>query len=142
MMNSIEKYEIKESGYHPFLIRDGWQVAQLNYDINQKVENIKRLDVHNHTDEAFILLQGTAVLITAILIDNQPQFGFEVMNPGITYNIPQKTWHNIAMEIGCGVIVVEKSNTHLKDSEFFQLTEEKQLELRAQIEKLTKTDKT
>jgi mannose-6-phosphate isomerase-like protein (cupin superfamily) len=140
-MNTIEKYEIKESGYHPFLIRDGWQVAQLNYDISQNVENIKKLDIHNHTDEVFILLKGTAVLITAILNNNQPQFGLEIMKPGITYNIPQKTWHNIAMEKGCGVIVVEKSNTHENDFEFFYLTEEKQLELRARIEKLTKKDK-
>ena len=27
----IEAYYCKEKGYHPFLIRDGWQVAQLNY---------------------------------------------------------------------------------------------------------------
>lgn len=141
MMNTLERYEIKESGYHPFLIRDGWQVAQLNYDINQKVENTKRLDVHNHTDEVFILLKGTAVLITATINDNQPQFGLELMKPGITYNIPQKTWHNIAMEKGCSVIIVEKSNTHVNDFEFFQLKEEKQLELRARVKELTKTVK-
>ena len=74
MAKTLEKYEIKESGYHPFLIRDGWQVAQLNFDINQEVENIKKLDIHNHTDEVFILLKGTAVLITATCISRSRIF--------------------------------------------------------------------
>ena len=128
-MSMIEKYEIKESGYHPFLIRNGWQVAQLNYDENQKVENIKRLDIHNHTDEAFILSMGKAVLITAKINQDEPQFEMELMKPEITYNVPVKTWHNIAMEEGSKVLIVEKGNTHISDFEFYQLSEEKQNEL-------------
>ena len=33
MMNNglIETYHTKENGYHPFFIREHWQVAQLNY---------------------------------------------------------------------------------------------------------------
>ena len=47
----IETYQIKENGYHPFLIREGWQVAQLNYMPEQHIDNITRLDVHHLTDE-------------------------------------------------------------------------------------------
>ena len=140
MAKTLEKYEIKESGYHPFLIRDGWQVAQLNYDTNQEVENIKKLDIHNHTDEVFILLKGMAVLITANIFNNKPQFELEVMKPGITYNIPQETWHNIAMEKGCEVIIVEKSNTHVNDFEFFHLTEKNHCELTARTKKLMESN--
>ena len=128
-MKTIEKYAIKEGGYHPFLIRDGWQVAQLNYDKKQEVENITRLDIHNHTDEVFILLKGKAVLITATINNDKPTLELELMKPEMIYNIPQKTWHNIAMKEGSEVIIIEKSNTHLYDFEFFDLTEEKQSEL-------------
>ncbi len=134
----IEKYEIKESGFHPFLISDGWQIAQLNYDRNQKVENINRLDIHNHTDEVFVLLKGRAIIITAQIDDNQPQFEFEVMKPGVIYNVPRKTWHNIVMEKKCKVIIVEKSNTHQNDFELFQLNEKKKLELRERVDELMK----
>jgi mannose-6-phosphate isomerase-like protein (cupin superfamily) len=137
----IEKYEIKESGYHPLLISDGWQIAQLNYDINQKVENIMRLDIHNHTDEVFLLLKGRAVLITAKIDDNQPHFELEEMNHGVIYNVPRKTWHNIVMDKKCEVIIVEKSNTHQNDFEFFQLTEKNRQELRKRVDELMEITK-
>lgn len=135
-MSLIEKYEIKKEGYHPLLIRDGWQVAQLNADSNQKAENIKKLDIHNHTDEVFVLTKGKAVLITAGLIDNEPIFELELMKPGITYNVPVKTWHNIALQKGSEVIIVEKENTHLSDFECFDLSKEKQNELIDKVNEL------
>lgn len=135
-MTTIEKYKIEGSGYHPFFIREGWQVAQLNADDEQKVENIDRLDIHNHTDEIFILISGRAVLISATVIDNEPIFNLEFMKPGITYNIPGKTWHNIAMQEGCQVIIVEKENTHLHDFEFLELDKEKKYELVEKVNEL------
>ena len=133
-MNSVEKYEIKKQGYHLVLIREGWQIAQLNADENQKVNNITKLDIHYQTDEVFILLKGSVVLITGTINpENQPLIETELMKQGITYNIPKNTWHNIAMEDGSEVLIVEKSNTHLSDFEFYQLTEEQQKELRKKV---------
>ena len=128
-MNLIEKFTVNDKGYHPFLIRDGWQVAQLNSDENQKVENITRLDVHFQTDEVFLLLRGKVVLITATIKNDVPEFEVELMQKGVTYNIPKNTWHNIAMQDGSEVIIVEKSDTHLADFEFYDLTEAKRSEL-------------
>ena len=106
-MSNIEKYATKNAGYHPFLIRDGWQVAQLNSDDDQKVENITKLDVHYLTDEVFILLEGNVVLITGTLdSDKPPLLEVELMKSGITYNIPKNTWHNIAMEEGSAVVII------------------------------------
>ena len=135
-MGLLEKYEIKKEGYDPFLIRKGWQVAQLNANENQRVENIVRIDIHYHTDEVFILTKGNAVLITATITDNTPAFELEFMKQGITYNVPVKTWHNIAMQEGCEVIIVENDNTHLGDFEFFDLSKEKQNELIVHVNEL------
>jgi mannose-6-phosphate isomerase-like protein (cupin superfamily) len=123
-MNSLESYKIKEKGYHPFLIRDGWQVAQLNYMEEQDIENINKIDIHFKTDEAFVLLKGNAVLITAILKDKKPIFFVKLMERNITYNVPKNVWHNIAMKTDCEVLIIEKSYTHLGDFEFFYLNEE------------------
>lgn len=132
----IERYEIEEEGYHPFLIREGWQIAQLNADEKQRVENIVHIDIHHHTDEVFILIKGNAVLIIATIVDNEPMFELELMKPGIIYNIPVKTWHNIAMQEGSEVIIVEKENTHLSDFEFFDLSKVKQNELIEKVNEL------
>ena len=132
-MKLIEQYQISDNGYHPFLIRDGWQVAQLNYIPEQEIGNIEKLDIHHLTDEVFILLKGNAVLIGAEINGNDVDFKVELMLPHITYNIPVNTWHNIAMSQDCEIIIVEKSNTHEGDFEFFPLSKEKKQEMEALV---------
>ena len=132
----IEIYKIKESGYHPFLIREGWQVAQLNFLEEQRINNIKKVEVHHHTDEVFVLLKGKAVLILAELKEDIPFFEVLLMEPFITYNIPKKSWHNIAMEEKSEILIVEKSNTHLKDVSYLELSSYKITELRKKVKKL------
>lgn len=134
----MEKYRIEGEGYHPFLIREGWQVAQLNYNENQKVENITRIDIHHHTDEVFMLMKGKAVLIGAEIVKNEPVFDFELMLPGTVYNIPVNTWHNIAMQQGCEVLIIEKDNTHVLDFEFFGLSDRIRMELIEKVNDLYK----
>ena len=129
----IESFKIKENGYHPFLIRDGWQVAQLNYMEEQDIDNIDKIDIHFETDEAFVLLRGNAVLITAILEDKKPTFIVKLMEYHTTYNIPKNVWHNIAMKTGSEVLIIEKSNTHLGDFEFFNLNEEQITNLKEKV---------
>jgi mannose-6-phosphate isomerase-like protein (cupin superfamily) len=128
-MKLIEQYQISDNGYHPFLIRDGWQVAQLNYMPEQEIGNIEKLDIHHLTDEVFILLKGKAVLIGAEIKGSEVDFEVELMKPNITYSIPVGTWHNIATRKDCEIIIVEKSNTHKGDFEFFQLSQEKKKEM-------------
>ena len=132
----VESFNIKEHGYHPFLIKDGWQMAQLNYTEDQHIDQITKLDVHLKTDEVFVSLEGNAVLIAATVINGEPTFEAEYMLPNIVYNIPKDRWHNIAMEPGSEVLIVEKSNTHISDFEFFPLSEKKQQELKSMVNAL------
>jgi mannose-6-phosphate isomerase-like protein (cupin superfamily) len=129
----LETYYIKEEGYHPFLIREGWQVAQLNFTKEQHIDNIFRVEAHHKTDEVFVLLKGKAVLVLAKIKDGNPIFEVELMKPKITYNIPENAWHNIAMEKGSEVLIVEKSNTHLNDVSYFDLTQDKIKELKKMV---------
>lgn len=118
----IETYSHGSEGYNPFLIRDGWQVAQLNYMPEQAAGGIVKMDKHLQTDEAFILLKGKAILIAATETAAGFSFTGMLMQPGITYNIPVNTWHNIAMNESAQVIIVEKNNTHLGDFIYQPLT--------------------
>jgi len=135
-MSNLETYKIKEEGYHPFLIREGWQVAQLNYLDELHIKNIKKTEVHFQTDEVFLLLKGKAVLILAEILEDEPIFELELMKSNVIYNVPKNTWHTIAMEEGSEVLIVEKSNTHLGDFKYKYLSANKLDELRIKVEQI------
>lgn len=137
-MNLIETYRYEGSGYNPFLIREGWQVAQLNYMPEQDLSNITKMDRHLLTDEVFVLLKGTAILIAAIENNNKFKFECVRMKAGITYNIPVRLWHNIAMDKDSEVIIFEKDKTHLGDFEYRELSTDQKSELKNLIIKSNK----
>ena len=130
----IEKYKHEGEGYNPFLIADKWQVAQLNYAEGLGVHDLKRIDIHFLTDEAFILLNGTSILIA--IEKNGDKLTFEAikMKERVTYNIPKNMWHNIALESDAQVLIIEDANTHLGDYEFYYLNESQKQNMDACIQ--------
>lgn len=131
----IQEFIYTENGYAPLLIKEGWQVAQLNYLIRHTFCDIDQIEVHCRTDEVFVLLTGTAVLIAADVSGAKIDYELVNMIPGITYNIPCNTWHNIAMDKDAKIIIVERNDTHLKDCSYIDLTDEQQSEIRVLIKK-------
>jgi mannose-6-phosphate isomerase-like protein (cupin superfamily) len=122
----IETYFHAGPGYEPFLVRAGWQVAQLNFVPEQRAANIHRVERHARTDEVFVLCQGGAILVAAQEGAGGLRFESVRMKPGVTYNIPAGVWHNIAMLPGDLVIIVEKDNTHRTDFEYRSFTRREQ----------------
>jgi ureidoglycolate hydrolase len=120
----IEKYYHRGEGYNPFLIRNNWQVAQLNYVPTHGLDDITDVERHNCTDEVFILFKGTAVLVTAEFDDDETSFEYQKLERGVTYNVPAGVWHNIAMDEDAEIILVENRNTHLEDVDHRLLTKE------------------
>lgn len=99
-------------GYKPLVLTKEWQLAQLNTCESQYPENIKMLDQHDFTDETFTLVKGRAVLLT---YDEETKKGYlTVMQQGVTYNVPQMVWHNIAMDQDTTVMITEGRDAHLK----------------------------
>lgn len=130
----IEEYRHREEGYNPFLVGSKWQVAQLNYQPEYAPRAIKKMDVHHHTDETFLLMAGQAVLIAAELEQNRMQFEVIRMQTRVLYNIPKGSWHNIALSPGAEVLITEDANTHLGDFEFYILSPDEQNDLDERIE--------
>jgi hypothetical protein len=122
IMSTLEKYFHSGSGYNPHLIRDGWQLAQLNYAAEQAPSVIDRVERHVQSDEAFVLCKGSAMLVTAVSESDILRFEVCRMTPFVTYNVPKGTWHNIAMTPDDIVLIVERSNTHLQDVEYRDFT--------------------
>lgn len=111
----IERYYHDGEGYAPFLIRDGWQVAQLNYLPGHGLDDMDDVEVHRRTDEAFVLFAGEAVLVAAAVDGVEVAFECVRMTPGVTYNVPAGVWHNIGMSRDARIVIVERSATHLDD---------------------------
>lgn len=130
----IEQFTCSEAGYSPLLIRKGWQVALLTYVEGQGLFEIKKMDVHFQTDEAFLLLQGTAVLIVTDDPTRMEQYRYIKMHEGNIYNIPVNNWHNIAMCRDAKVAIIEKDYTHLGDYKYHYLNETEIEQLNATIQ--------
>ncbi|MDR1601947.1 MAG: hypothetical protein LBS42_05915 [Tannerella sp.] len=135
-MNSIKKYMYNGVGYNPVLIREGWQVAILNYLSGHGMNEIDKLEVHNKTDEVFILLKGTAILIAGKPGAEPLAYELVKMEQGQIYNVPKGCWHNIAMDEEAGLIIVENDNTHKNDVSYLPLHEAQQRELAHRIKEL------
>ena len=134
-MKLIELYRYNDTGYNPFLITEKWQIAQLNYSQEINITCINKIDKHFKTEEAFVLLKGTAVLIAAVINKGIVSFETCLMQRGITYNIPKLMWHSIAMKENAEVIIIENSNTHIDDFEFYHLSKIQQEKLSVLIKK-------
>ena len=134
----IEEYRHSKEGYNPFLIGLKWQVAQLNYMPELAPGAIKKIDIHHHTDETFLLMAGQAVLIAAEIQQNRISFDVINMKPKVLYNIPKGCWHNIALSLDAEVSITEDANTHLRDYEFHYLNEKEQKELYELIQSVWK----
>lgn len=128
-MKLIESYVHINEGYNPFLVREQWQVAVLNYAPNEALEAIDKLDVHYLTDEVFVLLEGETVLIAASIDGEEISYEAIKMKPSVVYNIPRNVWHKIAMKPGSKVLIVENQNTHISDFEFFPLNDNQKEDL-------------
>lgn len=141
-MNIIDCYDPHRAGYNPFLTGPVWQVAVLNYAPAEALEQIDKLDVHRFTDEAFVLLEGHAVLIAAeICCEGIERYDLQDMRGGVTYNIRRGVWHKIAMNEGSRVLIVENAGTHLNDFEFYPLSEPQREKLCEQVRACRKRSK-
>jgi len=134
----IETYFHSGPGYEPFLIRKGWQVAQLNFLPEQGATKIIRVERHANTDEVFFLFRGNSILVAAEEGVAGLRFKAERMKAGVTYNIPAGVWHNIAMLPGDLVIIVEKDNTHRADVEYRNFTRRAQTSWTRTLSRLQK----
>ena len=73
---------------------ESWLIALKNWREANDVENISRLEIHFKTDEQFILLKGSVVIIYAEELDEQTIIQAVKLEPGAVFNVPQNTWFN------------------------------------------------
>lgn len=103
----IEKYTFNGNDFKSVLQFEGWKIGLLRY--SERFSSFKVLERHLLTDEAFILLLGSAVLYTET---EQIE-----MEKGVVYNVPKGEYHHIVVSEDATVMVVENSNTSKDNTE-------------------------
>jgi ureidoglycolate hydrolase len=122
----VDTAEHHEPGYKALLVssRD-WMAALMNgTDTSWQVP--VEMEKHPYTDELFILLSGSALLVTA---GSGPQPGRMCqleMRPHVLYNVKVGTWHATPMTGDAQFAIVERTGTNGDGSVLAALTPEQQ----------------
>lgn len=120
-MGLIEIYDNREEGFQQVVIKDSWRAGTLSYCPEYDIEQFKLLVKTQHSDRAFSLLTGSAVLIIQDQAMNKIQT--ITMERGSAYNVSHDVWHAILMGKGSQIFIVEGPDAHL-DEMAIRLTNE------------------
>ncbi len=118
----VEVGESFEQKYKPVLDFHGWRVAMLRHFDATAPENLHQVERHRKTNEVFILTAGEADLIV-FDGDAQPTRSYVFpMVHNVAYNIQQAVWHHVLMSPDAHIILVERTDTSVENSDYAELS--------------------
>ena len=127
----VFKHAHKGESYLPLVDYQAWRVAMLCRDDTLTPETITFLERHNGSDEVFVLLGGSCLLIWTT--QDQPgveDLRAETLEPGIVYNVACGTWHSTALTEEAQVLIVENADTDDSNSQYACLSQEQRTMLK------------
>ena len=98
-------------GFCQMVKTDKWQLAFITH--SESYGELKEFKRHMTTDEAMVLVKGSAVLYT---FEEGEIIEIE-LKQNVVYNIITATWHHLKVSEDALVIVAEDSNITTKDSD-------------------------
>lgn len=103
----IQEFNFSGEDFKVMMQFGSWKIGFLRY--SERFSKFNQLERHLETDEAFVLLNGSAILYTK---NEKIQ-----MQKCTLYNIPKGEWHHITVSENATVMVVENSNTSRDNTE-------------------------
>ena len=103
----IQKFSFDGEDFKVMMQFENWKIGFLRY--SERFSKFGQIERHTETDEAFVLLDGSAVLCTET---EKIQ-----MRKCTLYNIPKGEWHHITVSENATVMVVENSSTSKDNTE-------------------------
>jgi hypothetical protein len=113
-----------QQAYKPVLDFHGWRVAMLRYCDHVDASQLYRVERHRETNEVFILTTGEADLILCQSGDKPGNAYVLPMEHHVAYNIPDHGWHHVIMSKDAHIILFERTNTSLGNSDYAELSAE------------------
>jgi len=101
--------------------------AILNWQPLYDKANADEIEVHQHTDEVFVLWRGRGALY---YLTKNGQLEVQDLQPGVIYNVPAGVWHGCLGSRDVSWIIVENCDTHLNDTTVRKMNEQEQQTLR------------
>jgi ureidoglycolate hydrolase len=115
--------------YKPLVDFEAWRVAILNFSPDLLPENLTRMQRHNETDEVFVLLSGSCILLVGEGTETVTRIHAELLAPGRVYNVRRAVWHTHTLSADAKVLVVENRDTTYDNSPFTQLSDTQRREV-------------
>lgn len=84
-----------------------WKLAYLGHC--ERFGSLTGMERHLQTDEAFVLLRGSASLYVEDAVTQ--------METGVVYNVKKGEWHHIVVSEDASVLVIENSDTTPENTE-------------------------
>lgn len=118
----LEKIDIKGNGFNILKDYDSWTIATLGYDDNSNsIRGINKLGRHLETIEVFVLIEGSAYMVTAGNEDEPSNLCFEKLEKGRLYIVQEKQWHGAILEPESTLLIIENRDTSNLNSEEYIL---------------------
>jgi hypothetical protein len=125
----LEIVQYTREGYRPVLDYDSWRVAVLNYIDELLPPNITKMQKHQQTDEAFILLKGQCLLYIGEGETEVTHILPQKMESLKVYNVKKNTWHTHTLSKDAMVLIIENRDTTDDNSPEILLTEKQRTDL-------------
>jgi hypothetical protein len=120
-MNGLEITVYDETGYKPLVDFESWRVAMNNGPSVYEPMEISKLSCHCETDEIFVLLKGSCLLLVGGAGEKPGEVEKVWLKEGLVYNVTKGTWHNNCLMPGAKLLIVENANTSAANSKDHQL---------------------
>ncbi len=120
----LETGESFEQKYQPVLDFEGWRIAMLRFSLEHDKNHLEKVERHNETNEVFILTEGEADMIICENGNTPGETYVFPMRKNVAYNIQKAVWHNVAMSPNAHIILVEKTDTTVENSDYFFFSNE------------------
>ena len=123
-------YEWKQPGYQPLVFSHDWQVAMLNWEPMFDLGKDWRDRTPQPQRRSLCAGEGPRGIVHS---PPEGELRVEEMVPGVIYNVPQGSWHNLLATRDASWIIVENRGTHLDDTELRPLNGEEMAALRRKL---------
>ena len=122
----IDIYAYDEAGYQKLFSFQSWRIAILNYTAELKPHQITYFEAHNETDEAFVLLEGKAIIY---YLDNN-DIKHIVLEKNKVYNVKKDVYHTHVLSKDCKLLIIEEESTNYHNSHRIYIGEKEQYQLK------------
>jgi len=112
----IDIIKISRAGYTPLVDYQTWRVAVLKFCDDVRADRLNSMQRHLETDEVFVLLEGSCVLISGGNGERPEVVECVKMEKNQLYNVKKGVWHTHALDEEGSVLIIENQDTCDKNS--------------------------